>query len=85
MHLRALGARVACAHCGADLCATGENVHAHLALREAASGERFALGGRYAGSERFRLRHFYCPGCATQVDVQVALKDEPLLAALSTN
>jgi N-methylhydantoinase B len=43
------------------------------------------LGDRYEGSERFRLRHFFCPGCATQVDVQIALASEPVWSNMETS
>ena len=53
-------------------------------VREVGAGERFAMGDRYEGSERFRLRHFFCPGCATQVDGQIALADEPVWENMDT-
>lgn len=31
------------------------------------------------GADRFELRRLYCPACAAQVDVQIALADAPLL------
>lgn len=31
----------------------------------------------YRPSERFVLREFYCPGCATMLDVEMVLKDLP--------
>ena len=31
----------------------------------------------HAGAARFVLRRFYCPSCATQMFVEVNLKDEP--------
>ena len=56
---------VLCSHCGTRICAEGEGLYQHLKMRDVGSGARFALGDRYEGSERFRLRHFFCPGCAT--------------------
>jgi N-methylhydantoinase B len=82
--IEAVGKDIFCSCCGIRLCAEGDNLYQHLLLREATSGERFVLGDRYDGSERFCVRHFYCPGCATQVDVQIALRGEPLLEAIST-
>jgi hypothetical protein len=41
-----------------------------------------ALGGRSPGSERFCFRYFYCPGCGTQIDVQIGLRTEPPLEAV---
>ena len=82
-HLEVVKGQVVCAHCGTPHCRAGENVFAHLALRENDCSERFVVGGKYEGSERFCVRHFYCPGCATQVDVQVALRGEPVLDAIN--
>jgi N-methylhydantoinase B len=75
---------VLCAHCGTHICVAGESIHGGLVLREAGVGERFLLADRYEGSERFRIRHFYCPGCATQVDVQVTRIDEPILETITS-
>jgi N-methylhydantoinase B len=82
--VEAVGDDVLCTSCGQRLCRAGENLYEHLALREGTPGERFAPGDRYPGSERFCVRHFYCPGCATQIDVHVAVRGEPLLEAIST-
>ena len=85
-HFKAVAARqgedVACAACGQRICALGEPLYPALVLREMPAGERFAPTAHYAGSDRFRIRHFHCPGCAVQVDVHVALATEPLLAAM---
>ena len=40
--------------------------------------------GRYPGSERFELRHIFCPGCATQIDVHIAQVHEDMLDAIGT-
>jgi N-methylhydantoinase B len=76
--------RVRCCGCGHDICATGQPLYPNLVLSEMPASERFALTARYDGSDRFCVRHFYCPGCATQVDVQVALRGEALLAVMET-
>jgi len=75
---------VLCSHCGTRICAEGEGLYQHLKMREVGGGARFALGDRYEGSERFRLRHFFCPGCSTQVDVQIALASEPVWSNMET-
>jgi N-methylhydantoinase B len=75
---------VLCAHCGKRISGVGESIHAGLILCEKGVGARFSLSERYEGSERFRIRHFYCPGCATQVDVQVAMADEPILETIAS-
>lgn len=75
---------VLCSHCGTRICTEGEGLYASLTMREVGTGARFVMGDRYEGSERFRLRHFFCPGCATQVDVQIALADEPVWENMGT-
>lgn len=38
------------------------------------------LGPRYAAREsRFELREYYCPSCFVLLDVEVALRDDPVL------
>ncbi|QOF69766.1 hydantoinase B/oxoprolinase family protein [Aminobacter sp. SR38] len=85
-HFRAVavsgGEQVVCAVCGHGICDAGADIYASLAVHEAVAGERSAITDRYPGSERFRIRHFYCPGCARQVDVQVALSGDPVLEAI---
>ena len=76
------GEQVVCAACGHCICAAGAGIYASLAIHEAAAGERSGITDRYPGSERFRIRHFYCPGCARQVDVQVALSGDPVLESI---
>jgi N-methylhydantoinase B len=76
------GEIIHCAHCGEAVGRVGEPLYPRLVLAEAPAGERFPLTARYEGNERFRIRHFYCPGCATQVDVHVCVADENLLEAM---
>jgi N-methylhydantoinase B len=83
-HLEVAKGKVVCAHCGTALCGAGEKLYPHFAVRENDCAERFVVGSRFEGSERFCVRHFYCPGCATQVDVQVALRGDPPLEAINT-
>lgn len=85
-HFRAVeasgGEQIACASCGHGICNVGAGLYASLVVHDAAAGERSAITDRYPGSERFRIRHFYCPSCARQVDVQVALAGDPVLEAM---
>lgn len=78
-HLDAENGQVVCAACGQAICAEGAPILAALPCIEAPAGERFTLTSRYPGSQRFRIRHFHCPGCGTQIDVQVAVAGEPVL------
>lgn len=64
---------VLCAGCGTKICTADEPIIASLVCFETSAGYRFAPTDLYPGSERFRVRFFYCPGCAAQVDVQVVI------------
>jgi N-methylhydantoinase B len=81
-HFDLAGDGVVCAGCGHEICRAGEPIHEALLVRETSAGARFALTDRYPGSERFRIRLFYCPGCGEQVDVQVAQAGEPILRTI---
>jgi N-methylhydantoinase B len=82
-HLDLEGEQVVCAGCRSRICGEGEPIVAALLCREASAGERFALTALYPGHERFRVRHFYCPGCAAQIDVQVAIAGEPPIETIA--
>jgi N-methylhydantoinase B len=68
-----------CAWCGGDLGGASGDLYATLHLERRPVDRRAVHGFRYAGSERFELRHHHCPHCATQVDVQISRRDEPEL------
>jgi N-methylhydantoinase B len=72
---------VCCRRCGTVLGAVGEDFHAALVLVETPVASVAPWGAAYPGSDRFVIRHLYCPGCAEQVDAQVAARDDPLLRA----
>ncbi len=78
-HFDVADGEIVCAGCGTGICASGGPILASLRSREADVGDRFPLTSLYPGSERFRIRYFYCPGCGTQVDVQVGLAGAPPL------
>ncbi len=83
-HLDVDGGNIVCAGCGEVICGESEPILAALTCVEAPAGERFSLTSRYPGSERFRVRHFHCPGCGTQIDVQVAVAGDPVLETTAT-
>jgi N-methylhydantoinase B len=80
--LRLDDGRLWCATCGGDLGAADGGLYATLHLTEHAVERRSAHGLRYPGSERFVLRHFCCPHCATQVDVQIGRLGEAPVRAI---
>ena len=81
-NLRRDDGRLWCAGCGGELGAAGDDVYDALHLEERPVDRRAVCGLHYPGSERFVLRHFHCPHCASQVDVQIGRRDEPLLRAM---
>jgi N-methylhydantoinase B len=76
------GGVVACARCATAVCGDREPVHEHLVVRDEPVAARAPLGARYPGGERFTVRHFFCPACAAQLDVQVCRAGDPVLAAI---
>lgn len=36
-------------------------------------------GPRHNGTEQFVLREFYCPGCATMLEVETTRKGDPMI------
>jgi hypothetical protein len=80
--LRRDGDELWCAACDGALGPLSGDVYDVLHLVEHPVARRAVHGFHYPGSERFALRHFHCPHCATQVDVQIARVDEPRLRAI---
>lgn len=78
------GDTVVCRWCGTPIAPVGAPVEPGLVLERRPVSARGGFGGRYPGSERFEVRHLHCPGCALQMDVQVARVGDPLLAAIDT-
>ena len=73
------GPVIFCRACGRALGPAEDNVKSHLVVEELASGYRWPLADQHQGSARFVVRRFYCPGCASQVDVEVNLRDAPYI------
>ncbi len=70
---------IVCGHCGGHLAAAADNVKERLVMAEEPAGYRWPLTSRQPGSARFVVRRFYCPWCATQLDVEVNLRGAPLI------
>lgn len=73
--------QICCRRCGSVLASIGDDYYAALLLAEAPIPASAPWGVAYPGSERFTIRHLYCPACAEQIDVQIAARDEPVLRA----
>jgi len=68
--------RYICNRCGQDLGLLSENYKEKLKTRERPMD---VLGKYYPGTEhsRFIFREYFCPGCATQLDVEVTEPGTP--------
>lgn len=75
---------VCCRRCGERLVdASGApDVKAALVAEELTVGYRWPLVDTAPGASRFVFRRFHCPGCATQVDVEVNLAGAPFVRSL---
>ncbi|MDE0605317.1 MAG: hydantoinase B/oxoprolinase family protein [bacterium] len=71
--------RFVCRRCGHNLGSTTESLVSLLTLVRSPVDERTPWPSARPGAERFETRRLFCPACAVQVDVQVALADAPLL------
>lgn len=68
-----------CRHCGHNHGPTTEPLVSLLVLARSPVDDRTPWPSARPGAERFETRRLFCPACAVQVDVQVALADAPLL------
>ena len=71
--------RFVCIKCGHHICDDGENYKLNLALREVPVTELSPLNrdpSEYVEDE-IVCRAFYCPGCATQVEVEISDRSLP--------
>ena len=64
-----------CARCGHVHGPVEENLYALLAAAEAPLTAAGPVRGEHYDRGRFSLKVHYCPGCFTQVDVQIQLRD----------
>jgi len=69
---------IQCGKCKYLFCPVTENYKAHAILTENPL-DKAGPGDFYRRSERFILREFYCPKCATMLDVEMVLKGDPLI------
>ena len=70
------GRAVRCRKCGHRFCDAESN------YKEFALMAEYPLtrsSPRNSTTERFVLREFYCPGCATQLEVEMVLRGSPLI------
>jgi N-methylhydantoinase B len=77
--LELVAGQLRCRRCGTALAAVGDDYYAALLLEESPVQASAPWGAVYPGAERFTIRRLYCPGCAEQIDVQIAASDDPVL------
>nr|MCQ3811268.1 hypothetical protein [Acidimicrobiia bacterium] len=71
--------RYLCRRCGHNHGPITKPLVSLLTLVRSPIDERTPWPSARPGADRFEIRRLYCPACAVQVDVQVALADAPLL------
>jgi len=69
-------AKVECTKCHHVFCSAKENYKDYALMSE---NPLTKAGQNYAKTDRFILREFYCPGCATMLDVEMCLKGSPFI------
>ncbi|HZW56844.1 MAG TPA: acetone carboxylase subunit gamma [Nitrososphaerales archaeon] len=76
------GKEVVRCKCGRVLCSGNEN-YKLFALRQegpfSMAGPEKIFSGKYKGEERFVFRLFFCPGCLTVLECEVAPKGSQIL------
>ncbi|HKZ50315.1 MAG TPA: acetone carboxylase subunit gamma [Dehalococcoidia bacterium] len=65
--------------CGYRVCAADENFKAHVLMIESPLHKAGPLADVYSEGEMFVFREFCCPGCATLLATEVALRGDPIL------
>jgi N-methylhydantoinase B len=70
---------IECLCCGDELAGPSGDPYARLIADEVPVRSLAQWSVHYPGSDRFVVRRLYCPACAVQVDMQVALRTEPVL------
>ena len=66
--------------CGQPLGPAGENYKLRALMREGPVQNAGPwVDPNRIGGDRFVCREFFCPACATLLDVEIAQRDEPLL------
>jgi N-methylhydantoinase B len=80
-HAVLAGDLCSCVHCGRAWGRLGAGLKRGLLVDEVPVGERWPQVPPVIGAERFVIRRFHCPGCATQVDTEVNLVGAPFVTS----
>ena len=66
--------------CGHELGPASDNYKLHALMREGPVQNAGPwVDPNAIGGDRFVCREFFCPGCLTQLDVEIAQRGEPIL------
>jgi hypothetical protein len=68
------GAFVQCTWCGESICRSENDWKKHVVVRKSAPS---SAGPLRVDSGKFFLLEFFCPGCATALDVDIVYLDDP--------
>lgn len=80
-YLEVADGRIRCTRCGEDHCAADANYKLWVLQDRAPVTEIPGVGDPepYGLAETLELRRYFCPGCAVQIETEVALpQDQPL-------
>jgi acetone carboxylase gamma subunit len=73
------GAMIQC-RCGHAIGPASENYKLHVLMREGPVQNAGPwVDPNRIGDDRFVCREFFCPGCATLLDVEIAQRGEPIV------
>ena len=67
---------VQCTWCGEDICSASSNWKDHASVRRSAPSQ---AGPLRVDSGNFFLMEYFCPGCATAIEVEIVYRDDPPL------
>jgi acetone carboxylase gamma subunit len=67
--------KIQCKKCGHVYCSKTENYKMHALMSEASP----VPSGQRPKPKDFTYREFYCPGCLTLLEVEVAKPNDPIL------
>jgi N-methylhydantoinase B len=70
-----------CRHCGREWGRLGVGIKRGLLVEEKAVPSRWPAADELPGAARFVIRHFRCPGCATQIETEVNLANAPFVTS----
>jgi acetone carboxylase gamma subunit len=78
--LAVVDGRIRCTRCDHDICADDENYRLWVLQDRGAVDEVPLTGvGEHDVDVQLELRRYYCPGCVSQLDVEVTLPEVPPL------